>query len=133
MMTRNFLFIGFAAVLTIVGFVGWHYLSQSDELGSKSEWSELQALSSEHSKSLLKENVVIKEDFFGKRYWVLGIAGKNGFPNIWILLNPSYEPYYKQLPEGSYQLDAATLLKALATGEVHPIVAKELASRVTKK
>lgn len=132
---RNWLLMGLAAILTISGIVGWvwHVLSKSDELSSKSEWSELQGLSVEHRKSLLRENVVVEEESYGKHYVVLGIAGKNGSPNIWILLNPSYEPYYKQLPAGGYQLDEATLVKALATGKVHPIVAKELASRVTVK
>jgi hypothetical protein len=135
MSNRNWLCIGIAAVLTFAGFVGWLWrgLSQSHELGSKSEWSELQGLSVEYRKSLLKENIIVEEKPYDQHYFVLGIAGKDGLPNIWILLNPSYEPYYKQLQVGDYQLDKATLVKALATGKVHPIVAKELASRIATK
>lgn len=124
------------AILILGGLIWWflQFLSESDELGSKPEWSVLQFLSVKYDTdaSKLNESVVFNLESYDKQYWILGVAGENGSPNIWILLNPSHKPYYKQMPQGSYQIDTQILLKALSTGKVNPIVSKELAAHITK-
>jgi len=120
------------ALITLIGWF-WHLLVTSDELGSKPEWSNLQELFSSGQKLVLKESIIVDNMSYKKRFLVLGVPEKNGKFNIWILLNPSYKSYYKQLPEGDYQIDAPTLIKVLSTGEAHPYVAKQLVSHMELK
>lgn len=73
-----------------------------ETFGEKSEWSTLQAIELETRSTPLSEPVqrkVIDRE-------VLGIKGASG-GNIWILLRPESPPFYKQVPEGQYDLPAA--------------------------
>ena len=129
---RFLLFCCVLFVLLVFALFGgcWQMFSSSDELGSYPEWSNLQELSVRGRDSVLKESVIVERMPYETRFITLGVPGKDGSSNVWILLNPLHKPYYKQLPEGDYRIDVTTLLKALATGEVHPYVAKKLASHV---
>lgn len=120
-------------LLVFISFRGcWRlYITETgDDVASIPEWSNLQTLSIKWKDSVLKKSIIIDRMPHERRFITLGIPEKNSKYNIWILLNPSYKPYYKQLPEGDYQIDVPTLIKAISTGEVHPYVAKELALHV---
>jgi hypothetical protein len=75
-------------------------------LGEKSEWSTLQVIELQSRDKPLSEPVVRKV----VDREVLGVTGASG-ENIWILLRPESPPFYKQMPEGQYDLPAALVEK----------------------
>lgn len=93
-----------AVALALSGAVGFVVKSCSspelvETFGEKSEWSTLQAIESQTRDNLLSEPVV---RLVAERE-VLGVRGASG-RNIWILLRTQSPPFYKQLPEGQYDL-----------------------------
>jgi hypothetical protein len=74
--------------------------------GEKSEWSTLQAIEFQTRDNLLNEPVV---RLVSKRE-VLGVRGASG-RNIWILLRTESPPFYKQMPEGQYDLPVTLVEK----------------------
>jgi hypothetical protein len=70
-----------------------------ETFGEKSEWSALQAIELQTRHNLLSEPVV---RLISERE-VLGVRGASR-QNIWILLRTESPPFYKQIPEGQYDL-----------------------------
>jgi hypothetical protein len=79
-----------------------------ESFGEKSEWSTLQGIESQSREESLREPVVRS---VGDRE-VLGVRGTSG-RNIWILLRTESPPFYKQMPDGQYDLPS-TLVEKLA-------------------
>ena len=82
-----------------------------ETLGEKSEWSLLQAVEHQERQSKLAEPIV--KTINGSK--VLGVRSVGG-NNIWLLLNVQSPPYYKQLPEGNYEI-SREFLSALKANE----------------
>ena len=74
--------------------------------GEKGEWSILQAIEAQTRHQPLSEPALRK---IGDSE-VLGVRGAAG-NNIWILLRTESPPFYKQLPEGQYDVPAALVEK----------------------
>jgi hypothetical protein len=74
--------------------------------GEKSEWSTLQLIEFQSRAEPLREPVVRK---VADRE-VLGVKGAAG-ENIWILLRTDSPPFYKQMPDGQYDLPSALVEK----------------------
>lgn len=74
--------------------------------GEKSEWSILQTLELQEREQPLREPVVRK--VFDRE--VLGVRSASG-KNTWILLRTESPPFYKQMPEGQYDLPGALVKK----------------------
>ena len=70
--------------------------------GEKQEWSVLQAIEFRMRGASPNEPVVRTVS----DQEVLGVKGAAG-GTIWILLKPASPPFYKQMPEGQYDLPAA--------------------------
>jgi len=70
-----------------------------ETFGEKSEWSTLQGIEHQTRQTLLSEPVVRK--IFDHE--VLGVKGTSG-TNIWILLRTESPPFYKQIPDGQYDV-----------------------------
>ena len=94
-----------------------------DSLGSKSEWSVLQGLEYDHRSSVASEPLIRSVS----GYRAAGLPRADGPGLVWVLLNPSHAPLYKQLPEGSYRLSEAQL-RALRVSQ--PEVLAELRAHV---
>jgi hypothetical protein len=77
-----------------------------ESFGEKSEWSTLQGIESQSREESLREPVVRS---VGDRE-VLGVRGTSG-RNIWILLRTESPPFYKQMPDGQYDLPSALVEK----------------------
>jgi hypothetical protein len=77
-----------------------------ESFGEKSEWSTLQAIESQSREESLREPVVRS---VADRE-VLGVKGASG-ENIWILLRTESPPFYKQMPDGQYDLPSALVEK----------------------
>jgi hypothetical protein len=87
-----------------------------ESLESKSEYAALQSIEAEGRGALLSEPVVREVNGFS----ILGVAGQNG-KNVWVLLDPRSEPYYKQMPSGLHYLVPEALIKQLEReGRVSP-------------
>jgi hypothetical protein len=74
--------------------------------GEKSEWSTLQAIEFQMRDTPLSQPVI--RQVLDRE--VLGIKGASG-GNVWILLRTESPPYYKQIPEGQYDVPAALVKK----------------------
>ena len=70
-----------------------------ENFGEKNEWSILQEIEHQTRQTLLSEPVVRK--IFDHE--VLGVKGTSG-TNIWILLRTESPPFYKQIPDGQYDV-----------------------------
>lgn len=70
--------------------------------GEKSEWSTLQAIEFQTRDKPLREPVVLKV----ANREVLGVMGTSG-KNVWVLLRTESPPFYKQMPDGQYDLPVA--------------------------
>jgi hypothetical protein len=77
-----------------------------DTPGEKSEWSTLQAIEIQARTEPLSEPVLRKVS----EREVLGVRGASG-DNIWILLRTESPPFYKQMPQGQYDLPLSVVEK----------------------
>jgi hypothetical protein len=67
--------------------------------GEKTEWSVLQSIEFERRSIPLDEPVLSVVN----GYEVLGVRSNKG-ENVWVLLKPAAPPFYKQLPQGNYEV-----------------------------
>lgn len=105
------------AVLVSVGFVVAGIFTSS-ELGSLTEWSALQVVESEW-----RDKSISSFPFFQQRdgFITVCVLATDGKQKLWILLNPRFEPFYKQMPgDGDYRLTVDDLKKIAAFGSVQP-------------
>ena len=77
-----------------------------ESFDEKSEWSTLQAV--EHQTRDHPLDAPVLRRIAGRD--VLGVRGASG-NNIWILLQTEAPPFYKQMPEGQYDLPLALVEK----------------------
>jgi hypothetical protein len=131
-MKRKFtIVLPFVVAFIICGsFVGgWlivRSLRSNEELASKSEWSVVQAVESQHRDKPGNKIEVVKMD----RHSLVGIPVNDTRKEIWIMLNPQNPPYYKQIPQGAYTLSRDDLKNVLASNGVNSTVANCLKSHV---
>ena len=122
-----------AAALTLsvtVGFVVKFCSNPElvETFGEKSEWSTLQAIESQTRNIPLTEPVV---RLVSERE-IIGVKGSSG-QNIWILLRTESPPFYKQMPEGQYDLPAALVEKLQRERRLSYTVGEVLRSHVRKE
>lgn len=110
-MSRPFLRCGsFAVLLSIAAGFLVHACDNPDlveTFGEKAEWSVLQGIEFQEREHPLAEPIIRtvgESEVLGVR----GVAGNN----IWVLLKVKSPPFYKQLPEGNYEIPG-TLIKQL--------------------
>lgn len=76
-------------------------LKRSNELGSKPEYSILQVLEVQNRATPITDRLLVKRR---NEYYVVGIPASNGKQWVWVLLNPKYRPFVKELPAESYRI-----------------------------
>jgi hypothetical protein len=81
--------------------------------GDKREWSILQRMEPQSAESRATGFEVRKID----QYYVLGVPRDGDSRTIWVMLNPSHPPLYKQMPDGNFWL-SADQLEELAHHEI---------------
>ena len=96
-----------------------------ETFGEKSEWSTLQAIELQARDTLLTEPVIRQ---IADRE-VLGVKGAAG-KNIWILLRTESPPFYKQMPQGQYDLPGDLVEKLIHEGRLSYTVGVALRSHV---
>ena len=99
-----------------------------ETFGEKSEWSILQSIESQTRETPLTGPVVRK--IFDHE--VLGVNGTSG-ENIWILLRTESPPFYKQMPDGQYNLAPDLVEKLEYEHRVSYTVGTVLRSHIHKK
>ncbi len=83
-------------IVTISAFpILFFLLRQSDELGSKPEASFLQALSVQGRATPVDDHLIIKRR---DEYCAVGIPAADGKRWVWVLLNPKYKSFEKEMP-----------------------------------
>jgi hypothetical protein len=96
------------------------------ELASKQEWSVVQAVEAEHRGSSTEGIQFVTKEGFS----LVGLPASSGGGKVWVLLNPTHAPYYKQLPPGNYKLTKEDNKKILQRGGVSSTVTSCLASHM---
>jgi hypothetical protein len=130
---RSYLFLTFLGLLALaVGLFLFLLLHDTSDqsIESKAEWADLQRIESDlHSKPVTEATIV----FAGDRSF-LEIPGStsSGFGLV-VLLRAKAEPYYKQMPEGTYRLTQRDLAKVTASGVVSSTVLAVLSSHTEPK
>ena len=99
--------------------------SGSESFGEKSDWSALQGVEFDHRAHQLSAPIVVSVS----DYRVVGLPRIDQPGNVWVLLNPSAAPLYKQLPAGAYSLSADQLEELDAAD---PAVLAQLQAHVRK-
>ncbi len=84
-----------------------------ESAGEKAEWSVLQAAEYKARGALQASPEVQTVE----GYELLVVPGVDG-KNIWVMLNPTAPPYYKQLPEGQFSLSKAYVAQLSQTKRV---------------
>jgi hypothetical protein len=98
-----------------------------ETFGEKSEWSILQSIESQNREIPLAGPVVRK--IFDHE--VLGVNGTSR-ENIWILLRTESPPFYKQMPDGQYNLPSDLVEKLEYEHRLSYTVGTVLRSHVQK-
>lgn len=79
--------------------------------GSKNEWGILQAIESDN-RGIEIAGIEFREI---DKYAAAGF--KSTTDNVWVLLNPKYEPYYKQIPsESNFSISVSELEEIYRSG-----------------
>jgi len=65
-----------------------------------------------------------------KKYFLAGFPSIDGGGNVWILLNPKYAPYYKQIPEVEFSITTDDIEKIKRVNGVSSKVVEELEFRL---
>ena len=94
----------------------------------KTEWSILQIAETANKSRQIKEY----ELQIINGYEVLGIPGFQS-KNIWILLNPSAPPFYKQIPDGNYYIPTYIVKKLRHDKQVGYTVESVLTSHTNQE
>jgi hypothetical protein len=125
---RPFTILFAILLLLLGGFVFRMFHDPSSQgLQAKEEWADLQSIEAELGGKLLKETTIVPL----RNSAVLEIPGaQSGGPGIVILLSAKAEPYYKQMPEGTYRLTPADYQKVEASGDASETVLAVLSSHV---
>jgi hypothetical protein len=98
----------------------------SAELASKPEWSVLQSIEQEYRNKKFTEPEILNV----RGHEVLGVRGKSG-QRVWILLNPQASPFYKQMPQGSFEISPELLELIRTSGSASETVLECLASHIS--
>jgi len=117
--------ITFISLLIIAATIVTVMFGCSAELASKPEWSVLQSIELENRHRRFTEPEIITID----GYPVLGVQGNNG-QRIWILLNSNASPFYKQVPQGSFNISSNVINQVRAIGTASETVIECLGSHL---
>jgi hypothetical protein len=96
-----------------------------ETFGEKAEWSVLQSIEFQEREHILPEPSIRT---VGSSE-VLGVRGQAG-RNVWLLLKVHSPPYYKQIPEGNYEVSASLLSQLEKERRVSYTVSHVLRSHV---
>jgi len=87
--------------LIILGIIYFNnYISNSDDIQSKREWSILQELEYKYRDNSLTQRCIIENI---QEYYAVGTMSDDSKSRVWLLLNPKYKPYIKFLPKKKYR------------------------------
>lgn len=101
------------------------FLGCSSELASKPEWAILQSIEQDYrNKEFIEPEILTVHG-----HEVLGVQGKNG-QRIWILLKAKASPFYKQLPQGSFNISPEIIDQIRMSGSASETVIECLASHL---
>jgi hypothetical protein len=122
------LFIGVAVLVALIacGLFVHHLLLSNEELASKPEWATIQIVEQQHRDKASQGMEFVST----AKYSLVGIPVNDRRKKVWIMLNPRYSPYYKQLPVGNFKISKEDLERVRASGSVSSTVANCLESHI---
>lgn len=116
-------------IVTVSAFpILYILLKQSDELGSKPEYSFLQALAVQNRGMPVDDHLIMKQH---NGHCAVGIPASSGKGRVWVLLNPKYKPYEKEMPTGEdYRISRDGLNWLKQQCEIKELVVRSLEEHV---
>jgi hypothetical protein len=97
--------------------------------GDKREWSILQTVELD-TRQQRTDRVQFR---VVDGYELLAVPRDGDARVVWIMLKPSSPPFYKQMPDGNFSIDAAQLQELAAQGRVTSTVESALRSHVGRR
>jgi hypothetical protein len=97
-----------------------------ETFGEKTEWSVLQSIEFEKRAVPISEPLLLVVN----GYEVLGVRSSRG-ENVWVLLKPAAPPFYKQMPQGNYEVPKRLLARLRREHRLSYTVEQVLESRVS--
>ena len=101
-----------------------------DDIESKTEWGNLQSVSQNFDGKALSTSEIVSRE--GMSFFCV-VSPDSPYERVWILLHPNSPPYYKQMPEGSYNISKEDYQKVQASGLASSTVLAVLSSHITFK
>lgn len=93
---------------------------------SKEEYSILQVVEYEHRDMPISTVEIVERS----GYSLAGFQAENKNKNVWVLLNPRYPPYFKQVPDSTFNVSRQALEIIRRTPDVSKDVLAALEARV---
>lgn len=130
--------VGFLIAILILWLGGYFVLylwprfgdgRSGESVGSKAEGAMLQAIEAQYRDTPLSADTQI---FTKHGYSFLCVRSEKGH-RIWIMLNPKYPPYYKQLPLENFSMTFEEAINISRNPEVKSTVRNVLFSHVDKE
>ena len=119
-------------LITLALFTNIFLVVGCNEFGNKSEYGVLQEeLIAEAKQPNTTNGVVIKVR--RNNYILAGFRAENGNERIWVLLNSSHSPYYKQIPQKNFTISSSDLDSIRSIDGVSETVLAVLETRVRNK
>lgn len=113
--------------IAIFALISLPLFSCTDEINSTSEWNVIQRVEVKHrSEPVSGIKIVVLEG-----YRLLCVASPTQGGKTWILLNPKWSPYYKQLPSGKYSITTEELKRINDEGKPTETVIECLRSHLS--
>jgi hypothetical protein len=94
--------------------------------GDKKEWSILQGQEIQHRAQIPRAPEVSTVD----GYTLVSVSSADSSQRIWIMLWPKSPPFYKQMPQGDFEIPQALLLEWLGQKKISSTVYEALRSHV---
>jgi hypothetical protein len=96
--------------------------------GDKKEWSILQGEELQHRRQIPRAPEISTVD----GYTLVSVASTDSSQRIWIMLWPKSPPFYKQMPQGNFEIPQALLLDWLGQRKISSTVYEALRSHVQR-
>jgi hypothetical protein len=118
--------VALSVVIMMAAFSGCSDGNGRESTGDKKEWSILQGQEVQHRGQIPLAPEISTAD----GYTLVSVSSADSSHRIWIMLWPKSPPFYKQMPEGDFQIPQALLLQWLDQRKISSTVYEALRSHV---
>lgn len=123
--SRGIFSLASVILVALLVYAAW-YLYSAEQFNTKGEWSVVQAVEYKYRSIKSDEHLILERT--AENYCLAGIITQSSSHRVWVLLNAKSTPYWKQIPEGNFNITVEELKKVAAFCRVQPEVLARLIS-----